>query len=162
VKVPATRSWSRWMQTASLTLPLVTFGFLTNDEGISWWLALAGLIAIVAGLRHTWQCLHLDEHGLTIRRRPGRERVAWSDIDRVEVRWLRWSDGGDRSGLRSFQPLIERTDGRRVRSQVLADLIRDGRTDERHAVSELLADRAAEHGFELVIHGPGAEGTRTD
>lgn len=97
---------------------------------------------------------------MTIRRRPGRERVAWSDIDRVEVRWLRWRDGGDRFAWRPSQPLIERTDGRRVRSQVLADLVRDGRGDERHAVSELLADRAAEHGFELAIHGPGAEGTR--
>jgi hypothetical protein len=121
---------------------------------------MVGLIPIVAGLRQTWQCMRFDEHGMTIRRRPGRERVAWSDIDRVEVRWLRWRDGGDRFAWRPSQPLIERTDGRRVRSQVLADLVRDGRGDERHAVSEVLADRAAEHGFELAIHGPGAEGTR--
>ena len=158
--VDATRPVTRWVQTVAATVAVATTLVTVSPDDLPWWL-LVSFALVIYGLRYGWQRLQLDEHGVTIRRRPGREQVAWHEIDRLEVRWLRLREGGSIE-LRSAHPLIERNDGRRVRSPVLTDLADDRRSDERQALRELLERRADEHGFELVIHGPGGEDTRTD
>ncbi len=148
-----TRGW-RAVHTGSAVVGLVGATELAARSTAATWLLVVGLLGLAIGMRQSWQRVTIDGSGLTLHRAPGREHVPWSRIARIEVRWLRWEDGGSLG--RAAHPLIEQHDGRRLRSSVLADLRRDARRDERARTHQVLARHAAAHDIDLVVLTPGS------